>query len=158
MVREMILPRLLNEGVLSLFALLLIGVALFLTTLDAQYADVGGAGSPIFFPQIILLIWIALAAVAVAQAIIRMPAVSGVSNPARLVIVVVAGTVYANAIITTGFFLASASFALIALPTLGIRGPLNIAAYALLVPGSLVFLFTHALGMPLPTSPFTHWF
>jgi len=33
-----------------------------------------------------------------------------------------------------------------------------IVLFAVLVPGALVFLFNHTLGMPLPTSRFTYLF
>ena len=50
-----------NERALVAITLLLIPVALLLSTQGLQFADLGGAFSPVFFPSIALWLWIGLA-------------------------------------------------------------------------------------------------
>jgi hypothetical protein len=150
--------RVVNERVAALLAILLVGVALYVSSFRQDFTDAGLAHSPMFFPRIILILWIGLAAIAVAQAIFAQEASGRIDGITRLAVLVVAALVYTNVMTTYGFFLTSAGFAAICLPVFGIRNPAVILAYAVAVPGSLVILFNHILGMPLPTSPFTFLF
>ncbi|MEL6677667.1 MAG: tripartite tricarboxylate transporter TctB family protein [Pseudomonadota bacterium] len=70
----------------------------------------------------------------------------------------IASVLFANAITRLGFMLSAVPFSMIALWIFGLRNPLVIVAYAVVVPGSLVLLFNHILKLPLPTSPFTYLF
>lgn len=148
----------LNERVVALLALLLVGVALYVSSFRQDFTDAGLAHSPMFFPRIILIAWIGLAAIAVVQAIMQRQSSSKIDGIGRLALLVLAALAYTNLLTTYGFFLTSAAFAAVCLPVFGIRNPAVVAAYAIAVPGALVVLFNHVLGMPLPTAPFTYLF
>ncbi|MEM7694171.1 MAG: tripartite tricarboxylate transporter TctB family protein [Pseudomonadota bacterium] len=150
--------RILNERVLVLFALLIAGLALLFTTFGKEYADVGSAHSPVFFPQIILSMWIGLSVLAIGQAILQGGSAPSVFGWIGLVVLALAALVYTNVLTTYGFFLTSVAFSVLSLIVFRVRSPLMIGLYALAVPGTIVGLFNHVLKMPLPTSPFTHWF
>ena len=152
------MSRVLNEQVFVLLALLLTALALYASSFAQTFSDVGSAHSPVFFPRIILLIWIGLAAIALGQAVMEGTTARPIAGLARLGVLAAACIVYTNILTAYGFFLTSAAFALICLPVFGVRHPVIILLYAVAVPGALVALFNHVLGMPLPTSPFTHIF
>lgn len=150
--------RLINERVIVQFGLFLVAVALFLSTFQQSFTASDMAQSPMFFPRIILVLWMVLSAIALVQTVQEHDVAPPIASWARIVIVIAAAMVYANAIGSEGFFLPSVVFALISLPAFGIRSPLLVLLFAVLVPGSLVLLFNHTLGMPLPTSRFTYFF
>lgn len=152
------MQTLINERGVSILTLLCIATALLLSTLGAEFSDVGSAHSPVFFPRIILTGWIALCVLALLQNLSVSDGGKGIDNLWRLVVMVVAVVVYTNLVTKLGFFLTSAGFALICLPMFGIRKPVILIIYAVAVPGTLVALFNHTLGMPLPTSPFSYLF
>ena len=147
-----------SERVIVQFGLLLIAVALFASTFQQSFTASDLAQSPMFFPRIILVLWMILAAIAVVQTVLENETGSPIASWPRLMIVLAATVIYANVIGSEGFFLPSVVFALICLPAFGIRAPLLVILFAILVPGSLVLLFNHTLGMPLPTSRFTYMF
>lgn len=148
----------LNERVLALLTLLIAGIALLLTTFGTEFATLGAAQSPVFFPRIILGLWIGLTLVALMQDIAARKAVDPVDKIGALLLFVVAAVIYANCVTRLGFMLSSVPFAVISLLVFGVRNPLVIAAYAVAVPGAIVVLFNHILKLPLPVSPFTHLF
>lgn len=152
------MARLLTERVAAMLALLLTGVALFASTLGHEFSDVGGAHSPVFFPRIVLALWIGLAALALADAVRQAEVSTPIASFGRLAVVVLGGVAYVNLITTAGFFLASVGFSAVALIAFGLRNPIAIGLYAVAAPGALTGLFNHVLAMPLPTSPFTHFF
>ncbi|GIT89612.1 hypothetical protein JANAI62_09030 [Jannaschia pagri] len=147
-----------REPVLVQLGVLAIGCALYLSTLGQTFSDVGSAHSPMFFPRIVLSLWIGLAGLALVQSLRTTDGQSRPHSLLRLAILVLAVVIYSNLITTYGFFLCSVGLALVVLPIFGIRHPAIVGVYALAVPGSLVALFNHGLGMPLPTSPFTYLF
>lgn len=149
---------LLRERPIVLLVLLLTGVALYWSTLGQEFSDVGSAHSPVFFPQIVLALWIGLTALAIVQSVLKNEANEPIENALWLAVIVLGGVVYVNLISTFGFFLTSVGFCLVALPAFGIRHPLIVLVFALATPGAIVALFNHTLAMPLPTSPFTYWF
>ncbi|MEM8554208.1 MAG: tripartite tricarboxylate transporter TctB family protein [Pseudomonadota bacterium] len=148
----------LRESVLVQLTLLAVACALYWSTLGQTFSDVGSAHSPMFFPRIILVLWIGLSCIALVNALREPTDTERPHSLIRLGVLVGAVVVYSNVITTYGFFLSSAVLAAVALPLFGIRQPLVVLAYAVIVPGSLVGLFNHMLGMPLPTSPFTYLF
>lgn len=146
-----------SERSLTGLALLLIGSALYASSFDASYADLGGAFDPTFFPRIVLSIWIALAFITlIVEAVRKSP-----SKPFKLMRVFLlsaASFLYVVFMSELGFFLTSMAFCLVTLPLLDMRRHLAILIFSVLVPGSLVLLFNHILTLPLPTSPFTYFF
>ncbi|MFK7992866.1 MAG: tripartite tricarboxylate transporter TctB family protein [Granulosicoccus sp.] len=136
--------------------LLLVGSALFLTTLGASYADLGGAFSPVFFPRIILAGWIVLAVLSVVADVLS----SNSNAPGQWLIVVIVSVglfAYIKLMPVAGFFLSSVLFSIVVLVATGQRNPISILLFSLAVPGALTVLFNHLLTMPLPVSPFFWW-
>lgn len=150
--------RIANEKVAVQLGMLLIAAALFASTFGQNFTRTEVSQSPMFFPRIILCLWMVLNVISIAQAIRDQETTSDIASWTRIGIIVVATMIYANVIGAEGFFLPSVVFALIALPAFGIRNPLLVMLFAVAVPGALVLLFNHTLGMPLPTSRFTHLF
>lgn len=155
------MTRFLNERAAVLFTLLLVAVSLLYASYTFDFSDVGSAHSPVFFPQIILFLWIALTVIALMQAV-WIGNGGDDAKPVyglwRLALLILAILIYSYVIVPWGFFLSSIAFAVLCLPVFGLRNPVIIALYAIAVPGALVVLFNHTLGMPLPTSSFTHYF
>ncbi|MEM6713037.1 MAG: tripartite tricarboxylate transporter TctB family protein [Pseudomonadota bacterium] len=151
------MSRILNERVLTQLVLLAVAIALYLTTLGS-HQGVAAAQSPVFFPRIILGLWIGLTLIALTQDLMSRKEVAGIERLAAAVLFIVAALIYLNLVTRLGFAISSAPFTVVALLLFGIRNPLVLVAYAIAVPGVIVILFNHMLGMPLPTSPFTHLF
>lgn len=146
-----------NERSLTALVLLVIGAALLSSTYGAQYADLGGAFSPMFYPRIILFIWVALTLLALATELMAREGTEA-PNILRVVVLSLATLVFLYAMPRLGFFLSAVPFSLLALITLGLRSPLPILGVAVGVPAALVALFNHLLILPLPTSPVAWWF
>lgn len=149
--------RALNERSVTALVLLLLGAGLLSSTFGKQYADLGGAFSPMFFPQIVLWIWVCLAALDLMTEIVCRKQ-TDVPRMGRVIIIAVATVVFLWAMTRLGFFLSAVPFTMLALVTLDIRRPLPVIAVSVGVPMALVALFNHVLTLPLPTSPFAWWF
>lgn len=132
------------------------GCALFVTTLSATYADLGGAFSPVFFPRIILGGWIALALLSLVADFLSTERVTS-SHWVTVVLVSAALFAYIELMPVIGFFLSSVVFSLVVLLATGQRNAIAIGLFSIAVPGALVLLFNHLLTMPLPVSPFFWW-
>lgn len=152
------MQRFANERVIVQLALLLVAVALYASTFGQSFSASDLAQSPMFFPRIILTLWIGLSLIALVQAARTQADAAPIASWTRIGVVLVSALIYTNLIGSEGFFLPSVVFALICLPAFGIRNPLVVVVFAVLVPGVLVALFNHGLGMPLPTSRFTYMF
>ncbi|MEM1399954.1 MAG: tripartite tricarboxylate transporter TctB family protein [Pseudomonadota bacterium] len=152
------MKRFANERVVVQLALLLVGVALYGSTFTQSFSASDVAQSPMFFPRIILTLWIGLALIALIQSTMTMEKTKPIASWVRIGIVLAVTLVYTNLISREGFFLPSVAFALICLPAFGVRNPVLVILFAIAAPASLVLLFNHGLGMPLPTSRFTHLF
>ncbi|ABV95929.1 hypothetical protein Dshi_4219 (plasmid) [Dinoroseobacter shibae DFL 12 = DSM 16493] len=148
--------RIMSERALVSVALLLVGAGLMLSTFGLQFAELGGAFSPMFFPRIVLMMWVGLALLNVVADVMAQPA----PQPIRLATVAAIGLgvlVYVIALPEIGFFFASVPLALGMLWLLEVRSPVALVGIAVGVPGALVVLFNHVLTMPLPASPFLWW-
>ncbi len=141
-----------------LLALFLVGGGLYAATFGQIYSSTETAQSPVFFPRIILALWMLLALAALVQAVRAPSDTAPVTSWPRLIVLLLAAVTYTNVIGREGFFLPSVVFAAISLPIFGIRNPLVVGLYAVAVPGALVLFFNHLLGMPLPVSRFTYLF
>ncbi|SHI06298.1 tripartite tricarboxylate transporter TctB family protein [Marivita hallyeonensis] len=150
--------RILNERVFVLLGLFLVGAGLYASTFQQTFTAGVAAQSPVFFPRIILTLWMGLALIALVQTMQRTEANAPVASWSRLGLLIVASVIYTNVIGREGFFIPSVIFAAISLPIFGVRNPLLVALYAIAVPGALVLFFNHMLSMPLPVSRFTHLF
>lgn len=147
-----------SERFLVQVGLLIVAVALFASTFGQHFSSSDLAQSPMFFPRIILVLWIGLSVIALVQSFRSNERTKQIASWPRIVAVVIASLIYTNIIGSEGFFLPSVCFALICLLAFGIRNPILLLLFAVLVPGALVLLFNHTLGMPLPTSRFTYLF
>jgi hypothetical protein len=148
--------HLISEQRIVALLLLVLSAGLVLSTFGLQFADLGGAFSPMFFPRIILMILLVLTAL---NLVIDMMTDTQ-SKELRLAptLLICAGFVaYVLLIVPLGYFISSVLLALLLLLTLGIRNPLVLLALPVTAAGSLVGLFNHVLKMPLPTSPFYWW-
>lgn len=151
--------KLARESVIVQLLLLIAAIALYVSTFKQGFTTTAvAAQSPMFFPRIILMLWIGLNIIGLVQTLRQSTTTKPIASWWRIVLVIAATCVYVNLIGTEGFFLPSVVFALICLPLFGIRNGVLIVLFAVAVPGVLVFLFNHVLGMPLPTSRFTHYF
>ena len=135
--------RIANETVIVQLAMLFVAAALYTTTYTQSYSASDLAQSPMFFPRIILMLWIGLNIIALVQAFLRERSADPIASMARISAVVVATLIYTNVIGSEGFFIPSVLFALITLPVFGIRNPILVALFAVAVPGTLVLLFNH---------------
>lgn len=149
--------RVINERRLTSLVLLLIAAALLSNTYGQQYADLGSAFSPMFFPRIILSLW---AVLAMLDLIFELTNRRDTDRPQilRVVIISVATVVFLWSMTRLGFFLSAVPFTALALVTLNARKPFALFAVSIGVPMALVALFNHVLILPLPTSPFAWWF
>lgn len=150
------IARLRSERALVALILLLVGAGLTVSTFGLQFAELGGAFSPTFFPRIILMIWVGLA---IANLLADLAATKDQTSDKFLPVVLI-GTAFVLYVVTMphlGFFFSSLILSAFVLFVLGLREPLPILAISLGTPAILVVLFNHVLTMPLPTSPFFWW-
>ena len=149
------MSALMNERAFVAIALFLTGAALLATTFGSS-PDLPPAFDPIFFPRIILILWVGLAFMEIAAAIRHgTPA----QEPAawRIGALIVAVVLYAVFFTRLGFFITSVAFCTVSLLALGQRHVATIAAFAIGAPAVLLILFNRILKMPLPASPFFWW-
>lgn len=148
------------EGPVVAALLLAAPLILLFVGRGATFADLGGAFSPMFFPTLVLWFWAGVAGLSLAGQLLRPSGRARVPGDrwARIgaVAVLMAGFVWLFT--ELGFLISGVGFTLGTLLVLGIRAPLVLAAFSLLVPGAILVLFHHLLGLPLPTSPFSYRF
>lgn len=144
-----------ERRVISLVILVLCA-GLVLSTFGLQFAELGGAFSPMFFPRIILIILLGLAALNV---------VIDLTDPAQdqsielvpVLIISASFMGYVLLLMPLGYFISSTAVGVVILLALGLRNPVQVLGIPMLASGALVGLFNHLLKMPLPTSPFFWW-
>jgi hypothetical protein len=150
------MQNLFSERRIVALLILAMSAGLVVSTFGLQFADLGGAFSPMFFPRIILMALLALAALNMVIDLMS----NAKSAELRLApaLLICAGFVgYVLLIMPLGYFLSSVLMAVLILMALGIRRPLVLLLLPVVSAGSLVVLFNHILKMPLPTSPFFWW-
>lgn len=150
------MPALVTERRVISVVILVLAIGLVVSTFGLQFADLGGAFSPMFFPRIILLTLLVLAALNVAIDVLTPTE----DQPVKLVPVLtisVAFIAYVLLLVPLGYFLSSFGVGIVILLALGMRNPLQVVLIPFLGAGGLVLLFNHVLKMPLPTSPFFWW-
>lgn len=147
----------LTERRMTSMVLLLIAAVLLYNTYGQQYADLGGAFSPMFFPRIILWLWVLLALLDLASELITRKETDK-PQILRVTVIALATLLFLWSMTRLGFFLSAVPFTALVLMMLNIRKPLPLLAVSVGVPMVLVALFNHILTLPLPTSPVTWWF
>lgn len=148
-------PMFTERRVISVIILLLT-VGLVVSTFGLQFADLGGAFSPMFFPRIILFILLGLAALNFILDFVTAPT----QTPIQIwpVLIIAAAFIgYVLVLMPLGYFISSVGVGVIILLALGLRNPLQILSIPAIGAGTIVGLFNHVLKMPLPTSPFFWW-
>lgn len=152
------MSNLASQQALGFITLILAAATLLWTAFDPSGAEIPIDQAPLYFPRLVLMAGLGLAIFGLAQSVLSPDKGKRLEKPVRLAVMGLGTILYLNVVTAIGYFLASAAFILVSLPAFGIRDPKFVSAYAVLLPGLLVLLFNHILGMPLPTSPFTHWF
>jgi len=150
------MSSLLSERRIVAILLLALTAGLVVSTFGLQFADLGGAFSPMFFPRIVLTVLLGLTALNLAVDLMAREA----DRPVELMPVLVVGAAflaYVLLIVPLGYFIASVGVGVVILLALGLRDPLVVLAVPVVGAGALVGLFNHVLTMPLPTSPFFWW-
>lgn len=150
------MSRILNERSLSSVFLLLIGMGLAVSTFGLESTYGGNAFNPMFFPRIILILWIVLAAANLLTDIVR-PEHSEPFRLYRVVTISIAFVVYVIFMRELGFFFSSVALSLLILLTLNIRRPLPLLIVGVGLPLLITVFFNHLLKMPLPSSPLVWW-
>jgi len=110
---------------------------------------------PVFFPRILIYIWLGLALLMVIRALLSPGRSSAGQNWVTVIGTIVLILLYAAAIGFVGFLFASVPFAAAFMLYLGFRRPLIVVAVSLLFPLVTWYCFNYLLSIPLPTSP---WF
>ncbi len=146
-----------ERSVVSLFLVLVAGAFIF-SSLGNNYADLGGAFDPMFFPKIILGFWLLLAIINLITDVMAKTQLSAPMIVWRVLALATLMLIYVLSLTTLGFFITSCIFSSLVLPLLDVRKTSVIVLFSLSVPASLVVLFNHILILPLPTSPFTYFF
>lgn len=147
---------LLTERRIISLLILVLSSGLIASTFGLNFAELGGAFSPMFFPRIILFIMTALA---VMNVIIDMRT-NADAKPIELkptLIISIAFVAYVLLVVPLGYFISSVAMGFIVLLALGLRSPVMLFAIPVASAGTLVALFNHVLKMPLPSSPFVWW-
>lgn len=136
--------------------ILVLTAGLVLSTFGLEFADLGGAFSPMFFPRIILMILLALAALNVVLDLMARPAAQPIElGPVLIIAAAFVG--YVLLIMPLGYFISSTVVGIVILLALGLRNPVQVVLIPMAGAGALVGLFNHVLKMPLPASPFFWW-
>ena len=150
------MPRLAMDAVYG-GVLLLIGALLMLSTFDPRYQGfgIGSDLSPMFFPRLLLTLWLVLSGVILVRGLMGGAGHWPFQMKARCagVVVVVLGFTYAMTVV--GFLFAMIPCFMIVSLLLGYRRPAPIVVFGLLVPILTWFVFTEVIEVFLPTSP---WF
>lgn len=136
--------------------ILVLTAGLVVSTFGLKFADLGGAFSPMFFPRIILIILLGLAALNVVIDLLKKPSPTSIEL-LPVVVIGVSFVGYVLILVPLGYFISSVVVGVIILLALGLRNPVQVFLIPLLAAGALIALFNHALKMPLPTSPFFWW-
>ncbi|MCJ7873442.1 tripartite tricarboxylate transporter TctB family protein [Phaeobacter sp. J2-8] len=136
--------------------ILVLTAGLVVSTFGLDFADLGGAFSPMFFPRIILIVLLGLAALNMAVDL-HTPEEQYPIEIWPVVIISIAFVAYVLVVMSLGYFISSFAVGLVILLALGLRNPLQIILFPLCGAGALVGLFNHVLKMPLPSSPFFWW-
>ena len=147
---------LLSERRVISVIILVLTAGLVVSTFGRQFADLGGAFSPMFFPRIILMALLGLAALNVVVDLLVTPN----AKPIELwpvLIIAAAFMGYVLSLMSLGYFISSVGVGIIILLAIGLRSPMKIIFIPVIGAGALVVLFNHILKMPLPSSPFFWW-
>lgn len=150
------MPNLFTERRVISVMVLLLTFGLVMSSFGLQFADLGGAFSPMFFPRIVLFILLGLATLNFVIDMVTAPS----SRPIELwpvLIIAAAFVVYVLILMPLGYFISSICVGMVILLALGLRNPLIVFGVPFMGASALIVLFNHTLKMPLPASPFFWW-
>ena len=139
--------------------LCLVAAGLLLHTYDPHYEEmgIGAEFGPMFYPRILLILWIGLAIGLIVEAVIGgQPSVDRQrwGMLIGILALVSACTFLLGAI---GFLFAALLFSFIACLFLGYREPIGLVLTGLIFPFCTWYLFHQILMIRLPTSPWFTW-
>lgn len=132
----------------------MVGGALLFQTFDARYAGLGAGAvfSPMFYPRIVLGIWITLAAILVVKGLRAGQSAAAAHRAGRFALLLGLLVIVIAALPFAGFLLATTLFVLLAPPILGYRRPVPWLLTAALFPAAVWHIFNNLLNIPLPAS------
>ncbi|MBT3361556.1 MAG: tripartite tricarboxylate transporter TctB family protein [Rhodospirillales bacterium] len=139
-------------------ALVIIGGIFMGATFDEQYTSlgIGDDHGPMFFPRILLGIWLLLATSVLVHGFFGgTPGGSGRGQIVRAVIVIATVGLTAYLITVIGFLFASAFCLFSVSYLLGYRNPISLMVTTIIFPIAVWWIFANVLLITLPTSP---WF
>lgn len=145
-----------SEGRVISAVILVLTAGLVVSTFGLEFADLGGAFSPMFFPRIILMILLALAAINMVLDLLAKPDSTSIEL-VPVLLIAVAFMAYVLLIMPLGYFISSVGVGVVILLALGLRNPVQVLLVPVAAAGALIALFNHVLKMPLPSSPFFWW-
>ncbi|NIA69738.1 tripartite tricarboxylate transporter TctB family protein [Pelagibius litoralis] len=156
----------LNERIIIGAALFAAPMILIALSVGAEFAELGGAFSPLFFPLTVLWFWAGVAGISLAIDLRRSGLISGGMVPGgmprrswfQIVLVTFAMAGFVYAVTRLGFLLSAVAFVATVLVVLGIRSVTLVLCYSIALPLAIFLLFHYGLGLPLPTSPFSYLF
>ena len=137
--------------------LLACGMALFAHTYSSQYQGMGlGANfSPVFYPRILLAIWIGLTAILVIHAALDQEKGRKINRIGLVIAMAFLITIAAVMMIQAGFLIAMSAFSMVSCRLLGYRRPMGFILGGMIFPVAIWYLFHEVLLLRLPVSP---WF
>lgn len=142
-----------SAHILFALTLLALGGGLFAHSFASRYDSmgIGSSVSPVFYPRILLGLWMALSVIVLAQAFLR-PGGAGQAQRSwaapLTIMAAVAGSIWAMRYL--GYIGIAAPLAFICGWLLGYRRPLILILVALVIGLASWWLFDRALGIPLP--------
>lgn len=138
--------------------LLGIGILLFVHSFDAKYEGmgIGAEFGPVFYPRVLLVLWILMAGILTIQALRRTWTVPVQDWPmiAKVMAVVSVSTLLMEVI---GFLLAAILFCTAYTWVTGYRRPVGLILVGLIFPVVVWYLFENVLLITLPANPWLEW-
>jgi putative tricarboxylic transport membrane protein len=151
-----------RQGTLDLLiGMVLLALALFLLweSTEPRYAVrvPGHEFGPMFYPRLILGIWLVIAVAITVRGALLMSSDESVQalEWGQLASVIVITGVYMWVVTLLGFVLSSALYIFVVLTLLGFRRPIIVAALSIGFPLVTWSVFQFLLRIPLPTSPWS---
>lgn len=150
-------PALSPEAIAGML-LLGIGVLLFVHSFDEKYAGmgIGAEFGPVFYPRVLLVLWILLAGILTVQTLWRTRAIAAQDwlMIVRVMVIVSASTLLMEVI---GFLLSAILFCIAYPWVTGYRRPVGLILVGLIFPVVVWYLFENVLMIRLPANPWLEW-
>ncbi len=139
--------------------MLLLGIGFMYHTFDPEYQQmgIGAQVGPIFYPRILLVVWLLLSVGMLIEAAVKNGAKGkDISWKNALLMLLLIGLCVA-AMEYIGFLLSSVAFFFISCLIFGYRRYFIMVPVSIAFPVGLWLIFVHVLNIPLPTSMWSYW-